>query len=181
MHFYPGTGKYKIFHKRPLNGFFFFAIGFRTTDYFDWALSWKEFFALGWLGWKAFCFVCFVVFFLSVLYVAGLRDSRESGSVDPGHQSGRILISSFVHTPIKKPVHCVEFLVFKICNIQWRFFFTVDSPTSCYQGPKDSTVEIVSRFLAVLCGVWLYSGGLRSVCTCTHEMFMATYLSVFCV
>lgn len=39
-------------------------------------------------------------FFLSVLYVAGLRDSRESGSVDPGHQSGRILISSFVHTPV---------------------------------------------------------------------------------
>lgn len=48
-------------------------------------------------------FVLYVVwvFFLSVLYVAGLRDSRESGSVDPSHQSGRILISFLIHTTIK--------------------------------------------------------------------------------
>lgn len=161
--------------------FFFFCNRVQNYRLFWLSFIMKRIFCIGMIRLKGILFCMFCGFFLSVLYVAGLRDSRESGSVDPGHQSGRILISSFVHTPIKKPVHCVEFLVFKICNIQLRFFFTVDSPTSCYQGPKDSTVEIVSRFLAVLCGVWLYSGGFRSVCTCTHEMFMATYLSVFCV
>lgn len=65
--------------------FFFFVIGYRIIDYFDWVLLWKEFFVLGWLGWKVFCFVCFVGFFLFVLYVVGFRDSREFGSVDFGY------------------------------------------------------------------------------------------------
>lgn len=84
----------------------------------------KRIFCIGMIRLKGILFCMFCGFFLSVLYVAGLRDSRESGSVDSSHQSGRILISSFVHTPIKNlKIHRVEFLVLKICNIQWRFFF----------------------------------------------------------
>lgn len=64
----------------------------------------KRIFCIGMIRLKGILFCMFCGGFLSVLYVSGLRDSRESGSVDPGHQSGRILISSFVHTPIKKPV-----------------------------------------------------------------------------
>lgn len=115
MHFFLGVRKYKVCHINTFN-----VLTIVLHSYLA-EILWRKY-SIGFI--RLYCTLFLYVVWFFVLYVAGLRDSRESWSVDPGHQSGRILYLLFIYTPIKNLyILPVVFLVLKICNIRDILFF----------------------------------------------------------